>query len=1471
TFELKLSNAAKAEGDPGGAPAIADDTATGTITDDDNAPTALNLSVDADKDTTNVQDSVAEDGGVKTARVTATLDGSTTFDAATEVTVTVGKDGDSASSNDYTAVAPFKITIPAGEASASADFTLTPTDDALDEDAETLSLTGSAGTLTVAPTAIKIADDDDPPVLSIADASAAEGAGVAFTVSLDAASGREVTVEWATADDGDAANPATADEDYTAVSTAQTATIAAGATSATVTVATINDDRAEQSETFLVELSSPANATLSPTAAQATGTITDSDAAPTALTLTVDADTSTANAQDSVDEDGGDKTARVTATLDGSTTFDAATVVTVTVGKATDTASATDYTAVDPFTITIPAGESSAYADFALTPTDDDLDENEEALSLTGSAGTLTVTPAAVKITDDDDPPVLSIAAASAAEGAGVAFTVSLTPVSGRDVTVQWATADDGGAASAATADEDYTAVAATTLTIAPGDNSATVTVATLDDVRSEQSETFLVKLSSPVSATLSATASQAIGTITDSDAAPTALTLSVDADASTTSVETAVAEEGGAKTARVKATLGGSTTFDKATEVTVTVGKAGDAASSTDYAASPASFKITIPAGESSATADFTLTPTSDTLDEDNETLTLSGTSGAFTIADIAIAITDDDALPALSVADASAVAEGDAGDTAASMTFTVSLSAASGRAVTAPFTLGGTAAAGEDYTKPSPLSATIAAGQTSAEVAIAILGDDLDEDNETITVTLGSPTNATVSTTAGEGAADGTITDDDTRGLTATPAAVTVAEPSGTATYKLALASRPTAEVTVALASSDAAIVTVSPETLTFPAADWATGQEVTVTAADDKVDNAGGKRTATIGHTASGGDYGSVTGSADVTVNDDDGAPTGVTLTASPDSVAEDGGARTVTVTAAVTGGTTYSADTEVTVSVGAGDDSAAEGADYETQADFKITIPGGQASASDTFTLTPKQDAVSEGSESITVSGNAGETVAVKGDEITLTDDEALPVATLSLSPTTIDESGAGNVSTVTATLDRASSAETTITVSLPANAPATLSGNAKLTIAAGQTASTGAVTVTASDNAVDAPDAAIDVAATASGGHGVANPDPVTLTIKDDDDTPGIMLTVDTDPDTAGDQDALKETSSYNTVTVAVTATVDGAVTYHEDKQVTVTIPKGASGVPPPLGKASFLDYGPSTGTTGRAFSVTLTIKAGQSSASGSFAIKVYPDNHDEVDELIDVKGSASGVTVTPAQLRIVDDDPEPQIGIDSPSVDEGDSGNSALTFRVSLSATSEKDVTVSYAVADASTAASGEDYVALTAGTLTFKVGVPGASTLQTVPLSVIGDKLFEGNETVVLRLSSPNNGVFANDAKTLDGTATIKDDDSAPAVTLTVDADTGTPGDQGELAEDGGAKTVRVTATLGGDVRFPDDRDLTVEVGKASDSASEGTDYAAVGRQTITIKAGAASGSVEFTLTPTQDALAEGGETISV
>ncbi len=103
---------------------------------------------------------------------------------------------------------------------------------------------------------------------------------------------------------------------------------------------------------------------------------------------------------------------------------------------------------------------------------------------------------------------------------------------------------------------------------------------------------------------------------------------------------------------------------------------------------------------------------------------------------------ITDDDPVPALSIGDVS-LAEGNAGTTTA--TFTVSLSAASGRPVTFDWaTAPGTAAAGTDYVSATG-SRTIAAGATSATIAITVNGDVVDEADETFTVTLSNLANAT------------------------------------------------------------------------------------------------------------------------------------------------------------------------------------------------------------------------------------------------------------------------------------------------------------------------------------------------------------------------------------------------------------------------------------------------------------------------------------------------------------------------------------------------------------------------------------------------------------------------------------------------------------------------------------------------------------------------------------------------------
>ena len=130
-------------------------------------------------------------------------------------------------------------------------------DDALDEDDETILVTATHdGTDVGTQQQITITDDDDEPELSITSPTVEEGESAPFEVTLDPASGREVTVSYVTEDD-----TATAGDDYTALSST-TLTFAAGDTAMTLTVATTNDTLHEAAETFSVKLSSATNATL---------------------------------------------------------------------------------------------------------------------------------------------------------------------------------------------------------------------------------------------------------------------------------------------------------------------------------------------------------------------------------------------------------------------------------------------------------------------------------------------------------------------------------------------------------------------------------------------------------------------------------------------------------------------------------------------------------------------------------------------------------------------------------------------------------------------------------------------------------------------------------------------------------------------------------------------------------------------------------------------------------------------------------------------------------------------------------------------------------------------------------------------------------------------------------------------------------------------------------------------------------
>ena len=195
---------------------------------------------------------------------------------------------------------------------------------------------------------------------------------------------------------------------------------------------------------------------------------------------------------------------------------------------------------------------------------------------------------------------------------------------------------------------------------------------------------------------------------------------------------------------------------------------------------------------------------------------------------------------------------------------------------------------------------------------------------------------------------------------------------------------------------------------------------------------------------------------------------------------------------------------------------------------------------------TVTITANNNNVDTPNKEITVSASVsgGRGVANPADKtLTITDDEDLPEVTLALSHASIAENG--GVSTVTATLSGKSSEAVTVTVSAVAVSPAvagdfTLSTNKRLTITAGQTTSTGRVTITAENNNVDAPNKEITVSASVSGGRGVAAPDAQTLTITDDEGAPTVMLVLI--PSSIG------ENGGVSTVTATLTGPSSQAVT-----------------------------------------------------------------------------------------------------------------------------------------------------------------------------------------------------------------------------------------------------------------------------------------------------------------------------------
>ena len=658
-----------------------------TITDDEVESTSIALSVNPT--------AVSEGAGRTTVTVTGTLN-SLPRDTETEVSVSVAG-ATATAATDFATVNSFPLTIDDGNRSGTATFDLTPTDDSSEEDTETISISGTnEDGLTVSAATLNITDNDAPQnTLSVSATTIAEADG---TTTVTASTGgttyltnRTITLGF----DG----TATKGTDYSVDD--ESLTLTAGLSSVSTTVRSADDVTTDPNETIEI------TATLDGVqfGETKTVTITDDETASTRITLSL--------APADVEEDAGETDVTVTGTLDGGA-FTTSTDVTVTVAGGTATAG-TDFTAVDSFTLTIAANETSGAYTLPFTPTSDTTVEETETVTVSGTNGDgLTVTGATLNITNDDAPQnTLSVSATTIAEADGTttvtASTGGTTYLTNRTITLGF----DG----TATKGTDYS-VDDESLTLTAGLSSVSTTVRSTDDVTTDPNETI------EITATLDGVqfGETKTVTITDDETASTRITLSL--------APADVEEDAGETDVTVTGTLDGGA-FTTSTDVTVTVA-GGTATAGTDFTAVD-SFTLTIEANETSDAFTLPFTPTSDTTVEETETVTVSGTNGdGLTVTGATLNITNDDVpVYALSVS-VTAIAEADGTSTVTVSTGGVSFLADQ----TIALGFAGTATKGTDYSVDDE-SLTLTAGETSVATTVRAVDDTMTDPDETIVIT--------------------------------------------------------------------------------------------------------------------------------------------------------------------------------------------------------------------------------------------------------------------------------------------------------------------------------------------------------------------------------------------------------------------------------------------------------------------------------------------------------------------------------------------------------------------------------------------------------------------------------------------------------------------------------------------------------------------------------------------------------------
>ena len=1383
------------------------------------------------------QTSISEPSG--TATITASVPAG--YEPEADLTIALAHSGTAAGGTDYSVGT---LTILAGQISGEA--TLSVTDDSIDEDEETIALTGSAaGYEDSAALSIALEDDDTAGLaVSTTQLDINEGADGQFQVKLDTAPLNNVTVSIAEASDA-----------ISVSSDSLTFTSNNWSDYQTVTVTGVSDDDYADETATITTSATSSDPKYNTTSLNQTVSVSVRDGENPPITLS--------SGRTSVSEPSG--TATITASVPAG--HEPETDLTITLAHSgTAAGSGTDYSVG---ALTILAGRTSGEA--TLSVADDSIDEDEETIVLTGSAAGYKDSDAlSIALEDDGDTAglVVSTTQLDINEGADGQFQVKLNTEPLNNVTVSIAEASDAISVSSDSL----------TFTSSNWSVNQTVTVTGLsDDDYADGTGAITASATSSDAKYNTTSLNQNVSVRVDDDESPP-ITLS--------SGRTSVSEPSGTDTITASVPVG----YEPDAALTITLAHSGTAGSGTDYTLGA----LTIQAGQTSGEA--TLSVADDSIDEDEETIALTGSAAGYrdSLA-LSIALEDDDtaglvvstasldvdeggtgqfqvklnteplnnvtvtvveASEAISVSDTSltftssnwstnqtvtVTGLSDDGYTDGTGAITVSATSSDEKYNTtslnqsvsvavdddeyAPITLSSNQASVSEPSGTATITArvpagyapgidttvtltrsgsagssdytlgalTILAGQTSGEATLTVTDDQIDEGAETIGL------KASASGYAASDVLSITLNDDnDTAGLVVSASSLDITEGNND-TYQVKLNSRPTHSVTVSFwLNLNSRTVTVSPTSLTFTTSNWNTYKTATVRTAEDDSDYS--NESATITNTASSSDSKYNTTSLNKTVSvsvDDDDTPQ-ITLSSNPMSVSEPSG--TSTITARVPATAEPGSDLTINLSHSG---SADEGDDYTVG-----TLEISAGATSGTATLRVVDDRIDEGaSEMITLTASASGYTASSPLSIPLIDDDtaALVVPTTSLD---IDESGNGRFR-----VKLNSQPTATVTVSVRETSSKISVSDISLTFTSSTWNTDQTVTVTGSSDSDCGDEEDVPITLSPSSRDSKYNTTRLNETVNvdvDDDDVSRIRL--------SSNRSSVSEPSG----TATITARVQSGCAPDSDKRIELTHSGSAD---------EGDDY-----TVG-----TLTIPGGQT--SGTATLRVVDDRIDEgASEMITLTASASGYTDSSTlSIPLIDNDTAALV-VPTTSLDIDESGNGR--FRVKLN--SQPTATVTVSVRETSSKISVSD-ISLTFTSSTW-------NTDQTVTVTGSSDSDCGDEEDVPITLSPSSRDSKYNTTRLNETVNVDVDDDDVSRIRLS--------SNRSSVSEPSGTATITARVQSG----CAPDSDKRIEL-THSGSADEGDDYT-VG--TLTIPGGQTSGTA--TLRVVDDRIDEGAsETITL